>query len=225
MAGSTGTIPERASSPDKRATAFGDWARLGGGCSRRRQDIVRKFRRPGSTHGRVRWISPRCRVSRSIKFHCCWTLRGIHLTTWLPFMCEPHRRQIHQATVAAALERHHLAQRCRLSFLGRQFNGRRRAIGEGVTSWDNYGLQPLLVVAVKQHLADVADVECLAAEGAGLEMVAGASPVEIPFPPSPYHRQRTIPAFHGSTGGLPPWASASAGISRPSARSIALAAA
>ena len=44
------------------------------------------------------------------------------------------------------------------------------------------------------------------------------TPVEIPFPPSPYHRQRsTIPAFHGNARGLPLWGIASAGAWRLSA--------
>jgi hypothetical protein len=66
------------------------------------------------------------------------------------------------------------------------------------------------VIIVYHHLASVADVVYLAAEGAALQMVGGTKPVQIPFPPFPYHRQRsTIPAaftvtLEGCRFGKPP---------------------
>jgi hypothetical protein len=77
-------------------------------------------------------------------------------------------------TFAAASERHYLAKRGRLVFFASQVNGRRRASSD-------------LVIKVHQHLARVADIECLAAERTALEMWASADAVEIAFPQSPYH--------------------------------------
>ena len=90
-------------------------------------------------------------------------------------------RSIHELTFPAASQRHHFAKQGRLALFASQVNGRRRASGD-------------LVAVVHQHLAEFADIECLAAEGTALEVGASADAGEIAFPPSPYH----APARHCS---------------------------